>query len=343
MDNNSEITVSDAPGVDIQLQESNLDWKSPGKIDADAFHKELKRINKLADMENEVAEKPVEMAETNTEIEEKEEHQAPESREDDADEETDSKVIPKKRLNKEIEKRKNLELELQKERDERVRYQTELDLYNKALDKISAKEQETKEDIDPVDEQAHNLYMRKIKELETKLELQTQALQTGRNEIQFANVVNAQQAEFSQKQPDFDEAYRHLVDTEIATAKLYGVSDAEAQQMATSKLYSLAQAALQKGSNVPEMFYNISKNYGYSGKNKGAPAQKGVNLDKIEKNIRASANPSQEVPAVSLKPAEDIATFTNMEKFEQRFMNSHGKGVNVSAFHDALRKLQGSV
>ena len=344
MENNSEISVSDAPGVDIQLQETNLDFNAPGKIDAAAFHKELNRINKLADQEVE-AEQARQTESQTPQVEPVQEEETVQTTPDDndADEDTDSKVIPKKRLNKEIEKRKSLEMELQKERDERVRYQTELDLYNKALDKISAKEQETEKDIDPVDEQAHRLYMGKIKELETKLEQQAQQLQTGRNEAQFANVVNNQQAEFVQKQPDFDEAYRHLVDAEIATAKLFGVTDSEAQQLATQKLYNLAQAALNKGQNVPEMFYNISRNYGYNNQTKSQNANKGPNLGKVEKNIRASASPSQEVPGVSLKPAEDIATFTNLDRFEQRFMNSHGKGVNVSAFHDALRKLQSNV
>jgi hypothetical protein len=351
MTDNTELSISDAKGVDIQLQESNLDWKAPGKLDVNAFHKELERINKLADMEAEnvpqANEIPVEVPAEETEERaldtQMDQEVQPVQEEQDDDDDADLKVIPKKRLNKEIEKRKTLEAALDKEREERIRYQTELELYNKAMNKLNAAEEQKAQEIDPVDEQAHNLYMRKINELEKKLEAQSKLSDTNQYERYFANAVNMQQAEFVQKQPDFDQAYKHLVDAEISTAQMLGANEQEAQQLATQKLYNLAQAALTKGQNVAEMFYKISKNYGYQAKAAASSPPRGTNLGKVEQNMRASASAAREVPGVMLKPSEDVGIYAGLDRFDDKFMNPHGRGVDPKAFHDVLRKLQGGM
>ena len=133
-----------------------------------------------------------------------------------------SKTIPKKRLDKEIENRKALEEELRKERDERIKLKTELELYNKAIESLQKEPQAQDVEIDPVDAEAHNLYMREINDLKKQVQNQTKHTSESEQRQRFETTVNAQAAQLSASNPDFDDAYSYLLAVKVKEAELQG-------------------------------------------------------------------------------------------------------------------------
>ena len=347
MNDTSELSLtSAAPDVDIYLSEAGLD--KPGRVDPDQFRKALEKVARMDEPrmeEQNAVEIPEETAHTEEEMSSNQEEVPQIQEEQDFDDDVKSKVIPRKRFDKEIEKRKELELQLQQEREEKIKFQTELDLYNKALAKLNnqTEQNHAEQDLDPIDDKAHNLYMRKINELEKKLEEQSQHTKANQAERNFENVVNNQVEQFAAGKPDFQQAYKHLVDAEMANARLLNVSESDAAVIAMQKLRGVADFALQKGQNVAEIMYNMSKNYGYSGNKVSTIRQTSPDLGKIEKNMRGSATATNDISGVTAKPGEDVGTYTELRRFEDKFMNEHGRGVNPTEFHRALEKLRAGV
>ncbi len=254
----------------------------------------------------------------------------------DEDDYSESKTIPKKRLNKEIEKRKVLEEQLSKEREERIRAQHELQLYSGAVNKLSTPQQTPKEEIDPVDQDAHAYYMRELTALKNQIAQQESLMKQSTELNQFATAVNNQEAEFSKSVPDFDKAYHYLLEKEQQNAVLQGINGEQAEGYVREKLYSMSQYALNNGRNVPEMIYELSKNMGYSAKH----VPKAASIATLAKNQRASADATREIPSVSTKLGRPDGPAIPLKDFERLAMNEGGRGVNETEFHRQLAILQ---
>jgi hypothetical protein len=255
------------------------------------------------------------------------------------DDYSDAKTIPKKRLNKEIEKRKVLEEQLSREREERIKAQHELQLYSGAVNKMSAPQEARKEEIDPVDQDAHNYYMRELNALKYQISQQENQLKQSTELNNFANAVNSQQAEFSRQMPDFDKAYDFLLEKEQQNAVLQGINDDQAERYVREKLYNMSHVALSNGRNVPEMIYELSKNMGYSAKQ----APKAASIATLARNQRASADATREVSSVSAKLGRPDGPAIPLKDFERLAMNEGGRGVNETEFHRQLAILQKSM
>ncbi|GEM_PF-3616645 len=249
---------------------------------------------------------------------------------------SDARTIPKKRLNKEIEKRKALEEQLNHEREERIRAQTELGLYNKAIQQMNAPKEMQQADIDPVDQDAHNLYMRELNILKKQISEQQNTMQQSAQMNQFTNAVNAQQAEFIKEAPDFEKAYSYLIEKEQQNAVLQGIPESRSGEFVREKLYNTAQYALSSGRNVAEMIYEMSRNMGYSSK----AVAKSVSIATLAKNHRASADATREVPSVSTKLGKPQGPAVPLQAFENIAMNTDGRGVNNEEFYRQLAILE---
>lgn len=253
------------------------------------------------------------------------------------DEDLNSKTIPKKRLNKEIERRKALEEQLAKEREERIRAQTEIDLYNKAIQRLNGSGEAAKSEIDPIDPDTYQYTMKEINALKQELQdLKQQSEQSVKTNY-FSNALNAQQAEFQKATPDFDQAYEYLKQKEIENTMLLGHSEEEAAQITFSKLAQTAQTALQNGMNVPQLLYKISQNVGYKQQN---ISKKGPNLAAINKNAPTSADATREIPSVSAKMGNPVSAPATMADFDRRLMNKDGRGVNGDDFQAMMKRLR---
>jgi hypothetical protein len=253
----------------------------------------------------------------------------------------DSKSIPKKRFDKELEKRKVLESELQRERESRIRAETEMSLYTKAIESMNNTTQQTQRaaEIDPIDTDAHNLYMNRINELEQKYETQNTNLSDYQQRQNFATTVDRQAAEYSKSNPDFNDAYSYLLNVEASKAKLFGYDDSQATQYALEQIKPIAWQAYQSGKNVAEIAYNMAKNYGYKSAKVTTNNLK-PNIDNVSKNMPKSYSAIDEVPGVSTSVSKETAAYNNIEGFNRKLSNANGRGINQSEFYKAVEKIR---
>ena len=252
--------------------------------------------------------------------------------------ELDNKTIPKKRLDKELKRRQELEEQLRLERDSRIKTETELNLYTEALKKLNTAQQSTQPDsVDPIDSDAHNFYMKKIQDLENKLDERTKSIAESTQYSRFENTVNAQTAEFTRQHSDFHDAYKYVVDREVESAKLIGVPESQIEGYVMNKLQPIAYQIYNNGGNVAEGVYKLAKNYGYNSK----PATKasGVNLQAIDKNSKKSSSMIDDVPATSTNIAQPATSFTKMDRFKDTMMNEDGRGVDPNKFRKVLSQI----
>lgn len=282
----------------------------------------------------------------NSYIEEYFTHNAPEEVEIESspiENELDNKLIPKKRFDKEIEKRKAIDEQYQKEREARIRAETELSLYNKALESLNKQQEDTKVEasLDPIDSDAHSYYMNKIRDLENKFESQKGSLSEYEQKQNFVSTVNYQASEIVKKHPDFNDAYAYLVNIEAGKARMMGASEDQAMGYAMDQIRPYAQQAYNNGQNVAELTYNMAKNYGYrpkvsvSGKTNLSP-----NLENVEKNAPKSFSALDELNGVATNVAPETAAYNNLDGFTRKLTAKSGRGTNVAEFQKALEKLK---
>lgn len=218
---------------------------------------------------------------------------------DNDEDDLDNKPIPKKRLDREISKRHELELKLQEERDARIKYETELNLYNNAMQKLSTQKVQEPE-LDPIDNDAHNFYMSKIQALEKKIEEKTSNLEQTNQHNRFQAVISQQWSEFSKQHTDVDNAYQYVRDKEKQNARIFGIPENQLDSFVDEKLKPMAQHIYNQGGNVAETVYNLAKNYGYNAIGTNKPSNSNVNLRAIEKNMHKTQSMIDDVPASSV-------------------------------------------
>lgn len=248
--------------------------------------------------------------------------------------------IPKKRFNKEIEKRKILEEQLRSERDTRIKMETELSLFNKALEEASKPKSKDESRLDPIDNDAHDYYVKEINELKHQLKQQNEYLSHEQQQQQLNNALLQQRNQFMQKQPDFDQAYQHVFEAEVQRNELIGYPKEEAMRVADQHLMAQAVKALQVGKDVPAMIYQTAKAFGYNPKANVAQKQTGPNLRNIERNIKKSETILNDIAEVSSRPAPEATAYVSNDGFARHLMNKDGRGVDADAFRKAVEKLR---
>ncbi len=256
------------------------------------------------------------------------------------DDELANKLIPKKRFDKEIEKRKALEEQVRQERDARIKYQTEMELYNKALDSMQESKRAHEPELNVIDEDAHRFYMNKIDALEKKVNSQSTNLSDYEVKQNFTNTVNHQAAELAKTHPDFNDAYQYLLNVEASKARMLGYDDAQAQNYALEQIKPIAWESYKRGQNVAEVAYNIAKSYGY--KANTAHKAREADFDKVDRNMKRSHSALNEIPSVATTPATEAASFTSFDGFKSRMAGKNGRGVDRDAFLKAVEKVRNS-
>lgn len=114
------------------------------------------------------------------------------------------------------------------------------------------------------------------------------------------NEFNQYEREFSQANPDYENASRHVVGQMINSFRsLYpSATDAQAQQFIQNQILSIASQAVNRGVNPAEALYAMAYDrFGYTGQQEQKAAPKGQDaakkLSTVSKNKRRSASPLQ--------------------------------------------------
>ena len=296
---------------------------------ATTFREELNKIRNL-DTENTTQETFDEVKEVETQPEEEStkpdvEDSVVEQDSADLDDESDSgHMIPKGRFNKVIQQKKSLEKELEEVRAEKIRAQTELDLYNRALERLQVQKQE-EQSFEPLDSEAHQIYAQQYQNLEKKV-LQ---LEQKREQDSAIQTLHYQDQMFSKTHPDFTKACDYLIE---AQAKIYSMhyEDAEqAKDAARRHLGAAAQSLLQQGKNVAQTFYSMSKNLGYT------PPSNGPNLSAINQNMAKSK--IADLNSVPLSLNSRGSNLTSLKEFDKNYDPKDSK-----SFQKILNTVQNS-
>lgn len=120
------------------------------------------------------------------------------------------------------------------------------------------------------------------KDAQTLQEQQTQ-------QQQFIGTVNAQIKAFEANTPDYQDAYRHMIQMRTQDYLDSGMTATEAKAAVSNDELSIAARALQQGKNPAEIVYNMAKRYGYAKKDVPPTKEEGANkLDQIKKGLDAS-------------------------------------------------------
>ncbi len=198
--------------------------------------------------------------------------------------EVKSHLIPKSRLDKEIEKRRTIEAELQTQREEKIRYQTQLEMVQKMHELKQEQPKFEPVKLDPLDPDAFNYQNQRFEELQQKIE---QASQQSHMQ-QLAQQVSLKEMEFSSRTPDYTDAVNYVKDLQMKVARDMFGNDKDAADKVTSDMRDIVLNSIRNGRNPAENIYNMAKQYGYKSRQK-AP---NVNLDAVERNANASVNTS---------------------------------------------------
>ncbi len=216
-------------------------------------------------------------------------------------EEKEERLIPKSRLKQETEKRRVAEEQHMQEREERIKLETRLKMFEEMQQKATEAQTRKAEpqmpdmdQLDALDTDAHQVYSRKIRELEQKLDrvASETSQQTGALNIQ--NIVKTQREAYQKENPDFEKALNFVTEKEIEMAKLYYGNEADAKRAVGNKFAGIVQNAIKDGKVAPELFYNMAKTYGYAAEEAPKVSKEPkVDLDAVNRNKEKSSSISK--------------------------------------------------
>lgn len=166
-------------------------------------------------------------------------------------------------LKREREERAADRTELTKAREERTRLDERLRLLSEAMTPPAAKE------APPPDPEKDIFgYVRhlegQIRQLGGAQAETTQAAQEQRTEQEVLSTYQGDAAQFAQQQPDFAQAYQHLLRTRDAMLQSIGYDDAqERAKIIRTEERNLVMRALKAGKSPAAAIYGVSKSLGY--------------------------------------------------------------------------------
>jgi len=102
----------------------------------------------------------------------------------------------------------------------------------------------------------------------------------------FIGTVNAQIKSFEAANPDYQDAYRHMIQMRTQDYLDSGMTATEAKAAVGNDELAIAARALQQGKNPAEVVFGMAKRYGYQ--KKDTPAEGTNKLETIKKGIDAS-------------------------------------------------------
>lgn len=299
---------------------------------------EIPQDVKLATRESETTEDSSGVDDTNVANTDESSGDSGELEGDEPEAETKGHLIPQSRFNQEIEKRKALEGQLVKEREERIRYETQLEMltnmHQQAQQAPTPPLQPSIDEIDPLDTDTYNYAKREIEALKMQLQNVTYETQQRTQEMQYHNIVTAQEAAFSKENPDFKDAMKHVQDVEFNIAKDLLGDDRAANEYVGAKLRDVLTRSLNSGKNAADTIYKMAKNYGYSTVKAQSKAPASKDIGAIAKNMERSANTGN---------LGNSGNFGAIPTDIAAAMNKSGNplsGVNPESFHKMLDRLR---
>lgn len=146
--------------------------------------------------------------------------------------------------------------------------------------------------------------------------------------------VEALEAQYKAKAPDYDEAVQFLVEKERRLKKVFNpqATDAQLDAMIKAEKVQMFKQILAAGRNPAEVVYEIAKQDGWQPKAaKAKPAASGSNLEAVAENQRRAAN------IIGGSPAESSGKVTSEQIFNMSMQDLMKKP--DSFWNEALKQM----
>lgn len=152
---------------------------------------------------------------------------------------------------------------------------------------------------------------------------------------QFFDAINAQIDAFKQKQPDYLDAYKHLVDLRTADFRMRGMTEAQIAQAIGNEELQIVQGAIAQRKNPGELVYALAKQYGYQVKSTTEPPddkKASSKLDTIKEGLQTTgADRGAPPPKYSTEAVKEMdgrqLTDAVENHWEEMFGRSGNKGI----------------
>lgn len=193
---------------------------------------------------------------------------------------------------------------------------------------VSAADEEVKPPMPDYDDDPIGHMKAKLDEANQRIEGLTrtegqikQGQQDEQNMNQFMNQYTAKANEFAQDNPDFTQAYNHLV-TELRDDYVaQGMTPEAAAQRLQQEELRMAGEQMRDGRNPAETLYAMAKRRGYSAKQESAPADKASkgreDMQRMERGRKASVSLNNKgVEPNTRMSLEEIANLSDDNDFD---------------------------
>lgn len=163
-------------------------------------------------------------------------------------------------------------------------------------------------EVDPA-----NYLKSKVEEIEKVTNQVSQAEQAKQLEAQLGAVIQSSEAKIREEHPDYDESTTHLVTILSKNIELLGVSNKpQRDALVKQEIMKMAAIAIRSGREPAELFYEASKNMGFSGK-KADVTKDTAKIENIEKGQQVSQSLGSGSRAESNLNLESLARMDDEE------------------------------
>lgn len=145
---------------------------------------------------------------------------------------------------------------------------------------------------------------------------------------QFTSALSAGENAFHQENPDYFDAYGHLVETRNAELQAIGIGPSERNQTIAEEVQLIAERAFANGENPAQVYYGLAKMRGYapnanSGANAGANAHANAQADPFDSlatkqnaatNLGSGGVPQDNITLEALSTMDDASFERNFKK-----------------------------
>lgn len=217
-------------------------------------------------------------------------------------------------------------------REERARRQEEARIRKELEEKISAlqnssKKEEEEEDLDDIERTK-----REVQKLKQQLEEHNHRVKSQQEYESFLKEYQKSAREFSAQTPDFEDAYRFLLERRAAEYRTLGYPDSKIDAYLAQEEMSVAQHALNTGKNPADLIYSLAKIRGYTGKTSQTTAVRPDDrLKTLEKGVQSSKSLNGAGESVrQFNSLEEVATVSDdpnefLKAFDEYAKNSRGR------------------
>lgn len=134
-----------------------------------------------------------------------------------------------------------------------------------------------------------------------------QASEAQQQQQQFVNSYRSAADEFAKTNPDFDDAYSHLMESRLAEFDAAGYTPVQARQLLVEDEAAIVANAMQRGINPAESIYKLAKLRGFSsGSNMNAQDKINANNEKIN-NLERGLQASRSVNSGGINSRESMS------------------------------------